>query len=193
MTSVLLIGATGNIGSHLADALVRHKGQFSTIGALTSQSSLDDAEKKKTYDALAEKGFIIEVAQIDNKESLIEVFKKYNNVVSAVGAPGIPGQTVFIDAAVEAGVSRFYPSEFGSDTTELQNEPVYAGKVKIQQYLKEAAQKSPQFSYTLFVNGAFMEWFFTLPPSVYDIDTKNHTANVIGDLNAKISTTSFHE
>lgn len=37
-------------------------------------------------------------------------------VVSLVGAPALTEQKPYIDAAVEAGVNRFIPSEFGCDT-----------------------------------------------------------------------------
>ena len=37
-------------------------------------------------------------------------------VVSVLGAPALTTQKAFIDAAAEAGVKRFLPSEFGCDT-----------------------------------------------------------------------------
>jgi hypothetical protein len=36
--------------------------------------------------------------------------------VSVVGSPALASQKDYIDAAVQAGVKRFIPSEFGSDT-----------------------------------------------------------------------------
>ena len=37
-------------------------------------------------------------------------------IVSVVGSLALPSQLNYIDAAVEAGVERFIPSEFGCDT-----------------------------------------------------------------------------
>jgi uncharacterized protein YbjT (DUF2867 family) len=37
-------------------------------------------------------------------------------IVSVIGSLALPDQLAYIDAAVEAGVNRFIPSEFGCDT-----------------------------------------------------------------------------
>jgi len=62
---------------------------------------------------------------------------------------------LIIDAAVEAGVSRVIPSEFGFDLTTPYNsiQPAYKGKVAIQHQLQKTAAQNPSFSYTLISNG----------------------------------------
>ena len=72
--------------------------------------------------------------------------------------PDHGAQPALVDAAIAAGVKRFVPSEFGSDVSGNANTaklPVFGGKVKTQEYLK---QKADQISYTIIVNGAFLDW-----------------------------------
>jgi hypothetical protein len=79
----------------------------------------------------------------------------WNAVICALAPPAVPKQKIVIDAAVEAGVSRFIPSEFGFDLSTTSNsiQPAYKSKVAIENYLKEIAAKNPSFSYTLISNG----------------------------------------
>jgi hypothetical protein len=193
--SVLLIGATGNIGSHIAEGLVRHKSSFSKLAAFTTEESLNNSDKKKQFDKITEQGFSVVVGDLDNKQSLINAFKGFDVIVSSIGGALVPKQTEIIDAAAEAGVKRFYPSEFGTDTTTPFYRTLTAlqGKVKIQEYLEQVVEKYPNFTYSLFLTGAFSEW---VPSQFFKFDFKNHTFEVIGDesaLDAKFATTSFKE
>lgn len=56
-----------------------------------------------------------------------------------------------IEAAAEAGVKRFLPSEYGFDLTIPSNraEKVYAMKIAIADKLMEVSKKYPDFTYTL--------------------------------------------
>jgi len=107
----------------------------------------------------------------------------------------VPKQANLVDVAVEAGVSRFYPSEFGFDLTTPFNsvQPAYKFKVQIQNQLKELAATHPNFSYTLISNGSFADFIFDVPPMVFEIDPHNHTATIIGDPEAPTSYTSYEE
>lgn len=50
-------------------------------------------------------------------ESLVEIFTGQEAVVSAVAAgPPIAAQKGMVDAAIQAGVRRFIPSEYGSSS-----------------------------------------------------------------------------
>lgn len=68
-------------------------------------------------------------------------------------------QTAFIDAAIEAGVKRVYPSEFGFDYTRPENStsPIFKSKIETQKYLRDKA-KEGKISYTIFTVGAFLDW-----------------------------------
>ena len=80
-------------------------------------------------------------------------------MVSNLGSAALSSQPVLIDAAIKAGVTRFIPSEFGSDTTNEKSShlPVFAAKVSTQKHLAEQARDG-KISYTLIITGAFLDW-----------------------------------
>jgi hypothetical protein len=92
-------------------------------------------------------------------ESLAEPLKGQDAIVSTVAAVAIPLQKNMIDAAIIARVKRFVPSEYGSDldNKHTRQNPVFAEKVKIQEYLMEKA-KSSDLTYTFVYNGPFLDW-----------------------------------
>ena len=84
-----------------------------------------------------------------------------------------------IDAAVSAGVKRFIPSEFGSNTLNTKVvelfSPALDMKVDVLKYLKE--QEGRGLSWTGIATGPFFDWvsLFLLsppPPSCWFIGTK---------------------
>ena len=79
----------------------------------------------------------------------------WDAVISAVGLPMVKMQLQMIDAAVEAGVKRFLPSEFGFDLTIPSNrqEKVYVGKIAIADKLEEVSKKYSGFTYTIIAIG----------------------------------------
>lgn len=98
---------------------------------------------------------VVEV-DYDSHDSLVTALKGQDVFISAV--PNHGDQPKLIDAAIAAGVKRFLPSEFGSDIAgneNVQKLPVFQGKLKTQKYLEE---KKDQISYTIVVNGAFLDW-----------------------------------
>jgi hypothetical protein len=76
-------------------------------------------------------------------------------VICALAPAAVPKQSAIIDAAVEAGVSRFIPSEFGFDISNPFNakQPGYKAKIAIEKHVQEKASQHPSFSYTLISNG----------------------------------------
>lgn len=69
-------------------------------------------------------------------------------------------QLLLIDAAAAAGIRRFIPSEFGSDTTNPKAAalPIFKGKIAAQKALREKAAGGTGFSYTIICNGPFLDW-----------------------------------
>jgi hypothetical protein len=94
--------------------------------------------------------------------SLASAFKDQDAVISIVGNEGFADQAKIIDAAIAAGVKRFIPSEFGSDTanpTVREIVPVFNGKKQVVDYLK--TKESATFSWTAFITGPFFDWVCT--------------------------------
>lgn len=97
-----------------------------------------------------------------SKASLVSALEGQDAVVSALATPALDNQLLLIDAAVEAGVRRFIPSEFGSDTTnpKAAGLPVFRNKIITQKALAERASSS-DFTYTTLITGPLLGWGLT--------------------------------
>jgi len=149
--NVAVAGATGDLGLPIIKVLLA--AGFS-VTALTRQDS-SNASKLPKHPRLV-------VAEVDYTSvlSLTKALKDHTIVVSALTSTSANDQTPLIDAAVAVGVTRFIPSEFGSDVLNPKRNslPVFEGKVRTHEYLKAVVAKSPGFSYTIVCNGAFLDW-----------------------------------
>ncbi|KIV81056.1 hypothetical protein PV11_08508 [Exophiala sideris] len=148
---VAIAGGTGNLGPAIVNALLNANYH---VTVLTRKGSNSASKLPKHAN--------ISVAEVDysSVESLTEALKGHKVVVSTVGTELLGGQNPLIDAAIAAGVTRFLPSEFGSNTPNPKSSqlPVFQPKVATQKYLKEKAAENPNFSYTLVINGPFFDW-----------------------------------
>lgn len=102
----------------------------------------------------------------DSKASLVAALQGQDAVVSTIGGAALAKQQLLIDAAVEAGVQRFLPSEFGSDTTNPKAAalPVFRAKVEARKTLADraaAANPAGSFSYTALITGPLLGWAVT--------------------------------
>jgi hypothetical protein len=94
-------------------------------------------------------------------ESLVKIFVGQEAVVSAVAAgPPIGAQKVMVDAAIQAGVRRFIPSEYGSSSIDQPIEDfkkLIAPKTELIGYLREKCRLHPQFSWTCLSGGGLLD------------------------------------
>lgn len=91
-----------------------------------------------------------------------DLMKGFTTVICMLGNHAIALQPQVIDAAVAAGVTHFYPSEFGSDiSTPVANKTRYfRDKLPTRRHLEEMAEKhkAAGFGYTYIVSGNFAEY-----------------------------------
>lgn len=95
--------------------------------------------------------------------SLEQAFRGQDAVISLVGNAGFAEQKSFVDAAIAAGVKRFIPSEFGSDTDKARVRelvPIFNGKRAIIEYAK--TKEGSGLTWTGFITGPFFDWVCTL-------------------------------
>ncbi|EEU34750.1 uncharacterized protein NECHADRAFT_82383 [Fusarium vanettenii 77-13-4] len=127
------------------------------------------------------------VVDYNDRESLAKTLSGQDAVVSTITTQAALSQKLIIDAAIQARVKRFIPSDFGSLTTnpDASHFPHHVNFVEIQKYLKS---KSDEIEYTIFSVGAFTEFLVN-----YSLvfDWKSKTAEVWGDGTSPISTTSL--
>ena len=111
---IVLAGATGNLGGKIATALVAKGAEVRAI----VRHETDAIKIKK----LEEKGVLVFQVDTSSKSEISKHCAGAHCMVSALAGlreTVIDAQKVFLDAAVEAGVPRFIPSDYSSDFTNL--------------------------------------------------------------------------
>ena len=100
-------------------------------------------------------------ANLNNKEELVNALRGQDAVVVCIARGGaIQAQITIIDAAVEAGLKLFVPSEFGADTLAdslMDAVPIMQAKRKIISYLRSVCERS-SLEWVGIGSGAFLDW-----------------------------------
>lgn len=110
---VLIIGATGNLGYHLAKASV--DASHPTF-AIVRDSAYDDPQKSQKIRSLSDAGAVILKGSLEDEKSLVEALKQVDVVICAIPSKQALAQQNLIRAIKLAGsIKRFIPSEFGAD------------------------------------------------------------------------------
>ncbi|RUS23088.1 hypothetical protein BC937DRAFT_92583 [Endogone sp. FLAS-F59071] len=165
--TVLVAGGTGGLGAFIVDELVAN-GSY-TVKILARPSS--EANKPAAIEKYKAIGVEVVAADYNDHAALVKALKGVDVVTSTVGAEGLSdSQLALIKASEEAGVKRFIPSEFGSDTNKVKF-PLFAHKVQVADYLRNS-----NLEYTLFFTGFFTD---TLTDFA-GWDLKNGKAVIIG-------------
>lgn len=97
-------------------------------------------------------------------------------MISLLGDHAMKFQPSIIKACVEAGVSEFYPSEYGSDIEQgdYSQNRYFQDKIITRKALRQAVTENPGFHYTLMMVGGFME-FLAVPLFGCDVEKKTFT------------------
>jgi hypothetical protein len=106
--TIALFGANGQIGECILRALLQSKKLFSIIAVIPPGTAApQEVEEAKT----------VTIKEIDlfeaSREELGEALKSVEVVISALNGKALEAQYTIQDAAADAGVQRFYPSEYG--------------------------------------------------------------------------------
>lgn len=103
-------------------------------------------------------GFTVRKSDFSEAD-LVTAFKGQDAVISVVGMGGFTEQKKFIDAAISAGVKRFIPSEFSSNTLApgvLQLLPLFGQKKEVLEYLK--TKESSGLTWTAIWTALLFDW-----------------------------------
>lgn len=147
--NVIVIGAGGRLGPSILSAF--DADPHFTVSILARQSSTSTFPSHLTVHRVGD----------DYPEAdLLAAFKGQDAVISTVASAAVPvAQKAMIDAAIKAGVKRFVPSEFGSDTRNEKAAAIlpqtFKGKLETVQYLK--GKEKEGLTWTAFVTGPFFE------------------------------------
>jgi len=171
-------GGLGQFGAHIVKELVSRKNFDVTV--FVRPGSLADGKKAATADTLRAAG--AKVVEADTSSP--ETFAGFDTVICSVSGGGIPGQISILNAAKQAGVKKFWPSEYSTfDFANEWNEPVFASKLKVREAIKESG-----LDYAFVENGLFMDFLFQ-PFMGFNFDKAD--APVYGSPNNQIKTTKM--
>jgi uncharacterized protein YbjT (DUF2867 family) len=116
MTTALVAGATGMLGSRIAHFLVAQPDVTVRLLARTGWDS--DPAKRERIEPLLQAGAAVAVGAVSEPASLGEATKGVDVVISALQGQRdiiVVGQIALAAAAVRSGVRRFIPSDFAID------------------------------------------------------------------------------
>ncbi|XP_044972324.1 phenylcoumaran benzylic ether reductase Pyrc5-like [Hordeum vulgare subsp. vulgare] len=148
MSSILVIGGTGNIGQHLVTASLKAGHRTAVLVRPTTVAS--DSDKAKLLNSLEARGVSVVYGDMNNHKSLVAAIKQHGEVVISAVGHGRPeeldGQLKIIEAIKEVGcVKRFVPSEFGCDvehhvehTLEPANSMIVTPKLRVRRAIRDA-------------------------------------------------------
>ena len=154
--NVLLLGATGNLGGYILNALLSASPGF-TITVLVRSTS-------KTT-SLPSSVQTLTLPEEPTPQSLSPLLKGQDVVICTLPGSNISLQKALADAALSAGVKLFIPADFGScDSTSprvLEALELYRAKAEVREYLIEVAARPEAwesgFGWTSLVCGHFFD------------------------------------
>ncbi|KAJ1541451.1 hypothetical protein HK405_010646, partial [Cladochytrium tenue] len=146
ITKVALAGASGQLGAAVLTQLLAAGFQ---VTALTRAAGRVQARP----------GVTEVVVDFGDRAALAAALVGHHAVVATTSGQAAAAQILLADAAADAGVTRFVPSEFGSDLDDPESRslPVYADKIKVREHLAGLAA-SGALSYSILINNAFLDW-----------------------------------
>lgn len=115
---ILIVGATGNLGFHIAKASL--DAGHPTF-ALVRDSAFSLPHKFHKLQSLSNAGATLLKGSLQDELSLLEALKLVDVVICAVPAKHVLDQRLLVQSIKQAGsIKRFIPSEFGVDPDKVQ-------------------------------------------------------------------------
>jgi uncharacterized protein YbjT (DUF2867 family) len=155
---IVIAGATGNLGGKIVDALLAKDAEVRAIVRLQTDS--------KKIEALQKKGVHVFQVDTNSKSEISKHCEGADCMVSALAGNRetiLETQRIFLDAAIEANVKRFIPSDFSIDFTNL-----VEGKnrnLDLRREFHRHLENAPIKATTIF-NGPFMDLLTTDMPLI---------------------------
>ncbi|QDS75962.1 hypothetical protein FKW77_003701 [Venturia effusa] len=193
-TNILVFGATGLIGKYITEALINEKSSFDNLGIFTSQSTLDS--KASYIEFLRSNGVKIHAGDVSSSQDVLEAYKSYDTVVSAVGRAVIQSQIPLLALAEQTpNIKRFFPSEYGTDIEygpKPPGEKPHQQKLKVRKYIRENVKR---LEVTYLVTGPYVDGYIGAPNRgdvrLGGFDVKNRKAYLLGTGKEKVAFTTM--
>ncbi|KAJ5710421.1 hypothetical protein N7488_004577 [Penicillium malachiteum] len=173
--TVAIAGGSGSIGKPIIKSLVASGFEVTVLVRAEKPSVFAEPIKTTTVDYASH-------------TSLVSALQGIDALISVLSGPGLDYQSALLDAAIEAGVSRFLPSEFGANTyiPLTAQIPIFQGKVAFQKLLAKRVEEHPSLSYSLVVHGPLFD--ICLAGGLL-CDVKNREMTIYDGGNNRFSTT----
>ncbi|AZO53757.1 MULTISPECIES: NmrA family NAD(P)-binding protein [unclassified Mesorhizobium] len=154
MTSTLIIGATGLLGSEMAKASARNG---DSLHVLVRPATSGNGERMRP---LKELGATVHVGDLDDYDSLLRAVGKVDRVISSVHV-GSASEMTLVRAVRDAGVSRYVPSAgFGLDFAAAA--PGSIEPLDLKRAVFDAVREADLPYTVIYTNGFFSTWVATL-------------------------------
>lgn len=193
--SVLVIGATGNIGDYITSSLIESKDAFSKITVFTSEATVSN--KSELLNKWKEAGVHIFAGDVTNPADITKAYSGIEVVISCVGRAVLHQQKELIRLAEESeSVQWFFPSEYGTDIEHNDKSPTerpHQVKLAVRKYIREHTKR---LRVTYVVVGPYFEMWLSGGSSMDQFggfDLENNKAVLIGDGAERIGFTTMSE
>lgn len=194
--SILVVGA-GELGTAILAALAGHpsKPPHANFSVLLRPDSITspNPEKQRSNSKLEALGAkLIPGNFVDDEVSdLSRIFKDYDIVVQA-GGYGLPKGTQLksANAALQAGVPRYFPWQFGVDYEEIGEgsaQDLFDEMLQVRRLLRSQTRTT----WTIISTGLFMSYLFLSDFGVVDIEKR--TARALGSWDNKVTVSTPHD
>ncbi|KAJ5748290.1 uncharacterized protein N7511_009986 [Penicillium nucicola] len=148
MVKIAIAGGSGNVAQEIIDVLLE-----------TKKHEIIIMSRKRDSGAEAISGITWVQTDYKDPDQLAQILQGVHTLLSFATEqddPNSPVQKRLIDAAVQAGVKRFAPSEWA--TSGLEHLGWYGYKGEIRRYLRELNRDKKVLQYTLFQPGLFVNY-----------------------------------
>ncbi|WP_336356967.1 aromatic alcohol reductase [Pseudomonas granadensis] len=191
--SILVLGA-GELGFAVLRNLARvaKRAPGSTISVLLRDSTINSRvpEKKAEIDELRSLGIQMVAADLvnDSIEQLAEVFARFDTVIGCAGmVAGRETPMKLAKAALQSGVKRYFPWQFGVDF-EVIGRGSPQDLFDAQLDVRELLRAQDQTEWVIISTGMFTSFLFEPVFEVVDFD--NNTINALGSLDNSVTLTT---
>ncbi|PON27770.1 hypothetical protein TGAM01_v203537 [Trichoderma gamsii] len=176
---VAVVGASGNLGVYVVQALLR--GGFGVTAITRNEST-----------ATFPQGVAVMRVDFSSLESIRNAVVGQDAVVSLTASAGTATQRTLIDAIIEARVPRFIPSEFGLNNRKYRDSRVghfLREKVSNSDYLIELSERHEWFSWTGLSTEVWLD--YALENGIFILNARKHEAMLLDSGNETFSASSL--
>lgn len=192
VSKILVMGA-GQLGLAVLNALQpRVSALGGDITVLVSPSSLENGatpvdESLRTFTAKGVKFKALDLSNI-SQEALVVFFSEFNTIINCTGfVAGLGTQTRITQAALEAGVARYFPWQFGVDYDVVgkgSGQPVFDEQYEVRSILRQ--QQSTEW--VIVSTGMFTSFLFE--PALDVVNLEEGYINALGSWDNKVTVTA---